>query len=140
MKIENLRIRNFRTIGQEQSIDLTNGITIVGPNSSGKTNILKAMELIFTGSENKFGYELKTDKTFGITTEQTTLTVTFSGDRLDLDKDFFELYDELNDMLEEPKPLSNTFQLYLSFPNSENPKYVFFANAKKKARYSKVNL
>lgn len=132
MKIENLRIRNFRTIGQEQSIDLTNGITIVGPNSSGKTNILKAIELIFTGFENKFGYELKTDKTFGITTEQTTLTVTFSGDRLDLDKDFFELYDELNDMLEEPKPLSNTFQLYLSFPNSENPKYVFFANEKRK--------
>ncbi|MFL9594538.1 ATP-dependent nuclease [Aeromonas veronii] len=132
MKIENLRIRNFRTIGQEQSIDLTNGVTIVGPNSSGKTNILKAIELIFTGFENKFGYELKTDKTFGITTEQTTLTVTFSGDRLDLDKDFFELYDELNDMLEEPKPLSNTFQLYLSFPNSENPKYVFFANEKRK--------
>ncbi|SIR52761.1 ATP-dependent nuclease [Aeromonas veronii] len=132
MKIENLRIRNFRTIGQEQSIDLTNGVTIVGPNSSGKTNILKAIELIFTGFENKFGYELKTDKTFGITTEQTTLTVTFSGDRVDLDKDFFELYDELNDMLEEPKPLSNTFQLYLSFPNSENPKYVFFANEKRK--------
>lgn len=132
MKIENLRIRNFRTIGQEQSIDLTNGVTIVGPNSSGKTNILKAIELIFTGFENKFGYELKTDKTFGVTTEQTTLTVTFSGDRLDLDKDFFELYDELNDMLEEPKPLSNTFQLYLSFPNSENPKYVFFANEKRK--------
>ncbi|MFM5638062.1 ATP-dependent endonuclease [Aeromonas veronii] len=132
MKIENLRIRNFRTIGQEQSIDLTNGVTIVGPNSSGKTNILKAIELIFTGFENKFGYELKTDKTFGITTEQTTLTVTFTGDRLDLDKDFFELYDELNDMLEEPKPLSNTFQLYLSFPNSENPKYVFFANEKRK--------
>ncbi|MFB2854274.1 ATP-dependent nuclease [Aeromonas allosaccharophila] len=132
MKIENLRIRNFRTIGQEQSIDLTNGVTIVGPNSSGKTNILKAIELIFTGFENKFGYELKTDKTFGITTEQTTLTVTFSGDRLDLDKDFFELYDELNDMLEEPKQLSNTFQLYLSFPNSENPKYVFFANEKRK--------
>ncbi|MCO5345096.1 ATP-binding protein [Aeromonas veronii] len=87
---------------------------------------------MFTGFENKFGYELKTDKTFGITTEQTTLTVTFSGDRLDLDKDFFELYDELNDMLEEPKPLSNTFQLYLSFPNSENPKYVFFANEKRK--------
>ena len=91
MKIENLRIRNFRTIVQEQSIDLTNGVTIVGPNSSGKTNILKAIELIFTGFENKFGYELKTDKTFGITTEQTTLTVTFSGDRVDLDKDFFEL-------------------------------------------------
>ncbi|NHT34376.1 ATP-binding protein [Aeromonas hydrophila] len=132
MKIENLRIRNYRTIGQEQSIDLTDGVTIVGPNSSGKTNILKAIQMIFTGYDNKFEYEVKTDRTFGVTAEQTTLTVTFSGDRADVDKDFFELYDELNNMLEEPKPLSNTFQLYLSFPSSENPKYVFFTNEKRK--------
>lgn len=132
MKIEHLRIRNFRTIGQEQSIDLTKGITIVGPNSSGKTNILKAIEMIFTGYDNKLGYLLKSDKTFGITAGQTTLTISFSGEREGIDRDFFELYNELNQMLEEPKQESNKFQLYLSFPNSENPKYVFFSNDKKK--------
>ena len=73
MKIDNLRIRNFRTIGQEQSIDLTKGVTIVGPNSSGKTNILKAIEMIFTGYENKLEYQLKTDKTFGVQTGQSSL-------------------------------------------------------------------
>jgi predicted ATP-dependent endonuclease of OLD family len=93
MKIEHLRIRNFRTIGQEQSIDLTKGLTIVGPNSSGKTNILKAIEMIFTGYENKLGYQLKSDKTFGVTAGQTTLTVSFSGERGGRDSDFFEHYD-----------------------------------------------
>jgi predicted ATP-dependent endonuclease of OLD family len=51
MKIESLRIRNFRTIAQEQTIDFSKGVTIVGPNSSGKTNILKAIEMIFAGFE-----------------------------------------------------------------------------------------
>lgn len=137
MKIENLRIRNFRTIGQEQTVDLTKGLTVVGPNSSGKTNILKAIEMIFTGFENKLGYELKSDKTFGVTTGQTTITVTFSGDVNAADKDFFDLYRELNNMLEEPKISIEKFQLYLSFPNSENPKYVFFTNEKKKPDTSK---
>ncbi|GAD03051.1 ATP-dependent nuclease [Agarivorans albus] len=132
MKIENLRVRNFRTIGQEQTVDLTKGLTVVGPNSSGKTNILKAIEMIFTGFENKLGYETKSDKTFGVTTGQTTITVTFSGDVDGVDKDFFELYQELNNMLEEPKSSIDRFQLYLSFPNSEKPKYVFFTNEKRK--------
>lgn len=133
MNIENLRIRNFRTIGQEQSIDLTNGLTIVGPNSSGKTNILKAIEMVFTGLDNKLGYELRSDKTFGVKNEQTTITVLFSGEPDNKNKDFYDLYDELNQMLEEPKPLTNKFHLYLSFPNSENPKYVFFTNEKRKS-------
>lgn len=132
MKIENLRIRNFRTIGQEQSIDLSNGMTIVGPNSSGKTNILKALEMLFTGFDNKLGYEIKNDKTFGVTSEQTTITVLFSELDENADSEFFELYSELNDMLEEPKAKLDRFHLYLSFPNSGNPKYVFFTNEKRK--------
>ncbi|KAB7690714.1 ATP-dependent nuclease [Plesiomonas shigelloides] len=137
MKIESIKIRNFRTIGQEQVIDVSDGLTIVGPNSSGKTNILKALEMVFTGFENKLGYEVKRDKTFGTTTEQTTLTVLFCGERDGVDDDFFQLYDELNSMLDEPKQNTDKFHLYLSFPNSENPKYVFFTNEKRKADTSK---
>jgi|GEM_PF-2748514 hypothetical protein len=33
MKFDSLRIRNFRTLGSEQFVDLRNGLTIVGPNS-----------------------------------------------------------------------------------------------------------
>lgn len=65
MKFESLRIRNFRTLGSEQFIDLSNGLTIVGPNSSGKTNILKAIEMMFTGYDNVLGYETKRDLLLG---------------------------------------------------------------------------
>lgn len=137
MKFESLRIRNYRTIGQEQSVDLTKGLTIVGPNSSGKTNILKAIEMIFTGFENKLGYEVERDRTFGVTSEQTTLVATFSGDRSGDDAEFFSYYDKVNQLLEIPKPDSNKFSLYLSFPDSGNPIYKFFSNEKKKPNSDK---
>ena len=78
MKFDSLRIRNFRTLGSEQFVDLSNGLTIVGPNSSGKTNILKAIEMIFTGYDNVLEYEAKRDLTFGITSGQTSLVASFS--------------------------------------------------------------
>jgi predicted ATP-dependent endonuclease of OLD family len=49
MRISALTIRNLRSI-EELSLDLPNGLTtIVGANSSGKSNILRAFELFFTG-------------------------------------------------------------------------------------------
>ncbi|MBO1519957.1 ATP-dependent nuclease [Oceanisphaera pacifica] len=41
-------------------------------------------------------------------------------------------------MLEEPKSIVEKFHLYLSFPNSENPKYVFFTNEKRKPETTKA--
>ena len=132
MKIDSLRIKNFRTIGSEQHVDLTKGLTIVGPNSSGKTNILKAIEMLFTGYENKFNYDVKRDFTFGASVGQTSLVATFSGDIDGVDKDFFQLYKELNKMLEEPKPIESSFSLYLYFAKSGAPMYRFFSNEKMK--------
>ncbi len=132
MKIESLRIRNFRTIGSEQHIDLTRGLTIVGPNSSGKTNILKAAEMLFTGYENRLNYDPKRDLTFGVSKGQTSLVATFSGDREDKDSDLFQLYEELNDMLETPKASTNQFTVYLTFAKSGTPMYRFFSNEKMK--------
>ncbi|CAH6908100.1 ATPase_AAA_core domain-containing protein [Vibrio chagasii] len=130
MQLNNLRIRNFRTIGSEQVIDLTNGLTIVGPNSTGKTNILKAIEMVFTGPSNVLGYDLKRDFTFDAK-GQTTLSANFSCDSVDADSEFFRLYSELNSLLEEPRDLSNDFQLYISFAtNTGNPSYRFFSNQK----------
>jgi predicted ATP-dependent endonuclease of OLD family len=49
MRISSLTIRNLRSI-KELTLDLRNGLTtIVGANSSGKSNILRALELFFTG-------------------------------------------------------------------------------------------
>lgn len=135
MRLEHLRIRNFRTISTEQHVDLTQGLTIVGPNSSGKTNILKAIQMLFTGYDNEFGYDIKRDLTFGVSTGQTSLAATFSGCR-ELDAEFFSLYDELNSMLEEPKELSSQIQLYLTFATkSGKPLYRFFSNDKMKKEY-----
>lgn len=136
MKIEGLRIRNFRTIGAEQHVDLTRGLTIVGPNSSGKTNIIKAIEMVFTGYENRFEYDVKRDFTFGTSSGQTSLVATFSGDMEGVDKDFFQLYKELSQMLEDPKPVENKFTLYLSFAKSGTPMYRFFSNEKMKSGQS----
>lgn len=134
MKFDSLRIRNFRTLGSEQFVDLRNGLTIVGPNSSGKTNILKAIEMIFTGYDNVLQYDAKRDLTFGVTSGQTSLIAGFTGDR-EADKEFFELYDELNLMLEEPKEASSSFSLYLSFAKSGKPLYRFFSNEKMKKEF-----
>lgn len=49
MRISSLTIRNLRSI-EELVLELPTGLTaIVGPNSSGKSNILRAFELFFTG-------------------------------------------------------------------------------------------
>jgi energy-coupling factor transporter ATP-binding protein EcfA2 len=49
MRISSLTIRNLRSI-KEINLDLRGGLTtIVGANSSGKSNILRALELFFTG-------------------------------------------------------------------------------------------
>lgn len=130
MKIESLRIRNFRTVGSEQHIDLTRGLTIVGPNSSGKTNILKSIEMLFTGYDNELNYDPKRDLTFGVSSGQTSLVATFCGDPGGEDGDFYNLYRELNDLLEDPKEIGNSFSLYLSFAKSGTPMYRFFSNEK----------
>lgn len=136
MKIESLRIRNFRTLGSEQHIDLTQGLTIVGPNSSGKTNILKAIEMLFTGYHNRLKYDAKRDFTFGVNSGQTSLIAIFSGEVDGADKEFFQLYSELNDMLEEPKTIESRFSLYLYFAKSNTPMYRFFSNEKMKSGQS----
>lgn len=136
MKIESLRIKNFRTLGSEQYIDLTQGLTIVGPNSSGKTNILKAIEMLFTGYQNRLKYDVKRDLTFGVNNGQTSLIATFSGNVDGSDRDFFQLYSELNEMLEEPKEIGSRFSLYLSFAKSSTPMYRFFSNEKMKSGQS----
>lgn len=49
MRISSLSVRNLRSI-EEVTLDLENSLTtIVGANSSGKSNILRALELFFTG-------------------------------------------------------------------------------------------
>ena len=50
--LESKRVRYFRTMAHEQTLNLVKGLTIVGPNSSGKNNLLQAIQLLFTVYDN----------------------------------------------------------------------------------------
>lgn len=132
MKIRSIRIRNFRSIKDDfEILGMEHGISIVGPNSSGKTNVLKAIEMFFTGMENRYKYNVENDLTFDMKGGQTSIVATFTGDRNSpADKDFYSSYDELNSFLDEPKPISNDVTLYLTFLSNGSPQYRFFPNEK----------
>ena len=144
MELRTIRIKNFRSIAQEQILDLSDSATIVGSNSTGKTNLLKAIEMFFTGVDNVYNYKVEGDFPFSIKDEQTSLIASFSIDEL-VDKDFIEIYNELNGMLDTPKEMNETISLYLNFSKASNPYYNFFPNEKRKksivsAQFSKKQL
>ncbi len=54
MYIKELNIINFRGFKKEEKIEFTNGVNIiVGANNSGKTTIIKALELLFSEGSSK---------------------------------------------------------------------------------------
>ncbi len=133
MKLKNIRIRNFRTIQDETFLELDDHATIVGPNNSGKTNILKAIQIFFTGYENKEGYDRKRDFTRSSTkTSKTTINVTFTKEENTFDNLIFKEYGEIYEYLESELHNPSEFTIYLTF-NENNPNYQLHSNVKKKA-------
>lgn len=144
MQLRKLRIRHFRTVGPtEVELPLEHSLTLVGPNNSGKTNILRAIEMFFTGHANELGYSRATDLTFGAISAKTSLLATFEGefDRHPAtngfaytgpDGGFFEDFDKLCSLYAR-EPSEHTFTLSLVFSPSDVPTYQFFPNLKKPA-------
>lgn len=132
MRLKSIRIKNFRSIKDDfEIVGMEHDISIVGPNSSGKTNVLKAIEMFFTGPDNRYEYNIKNDLTFDMKGGQTSIVATFTGDREStIDREFYNSYDELNNFLEKPKPESNDIVLYLTFLSNGSPQYRFFPNEK----------
>jgi AAA ATPase domain len=144
MHLTGVRIRNYRTVSAEQFVDLTNGLTLVGPNNAGKTNILTAIRMLFTGYDNIYRYERAHDLTFGQRSGQTSLVGIFTGDKDGNDKSIYEQLAELKGLLEIDESNENEeIHLYLTFSTSSNPSYRFFPNTKRptentqKAAYSR---
>jgi len=132
MKLTGIRIKNYRTISAEQSIDLKKGITLVGPNNAGKTNILTAIRMLFTGYDNVHDYTREHDLTFGEKSGQTSLIGIFAGDKNNNDKQIYDQLDELKKLLNlNESESSEEIQLYLTFSSSSNPSYRFFPNTKR---------
>lgn len=132
MELTSVRIKNFRTVGPEQTLTLSDGATMVGPNNSGKTNVLRAIQTLFTGHDNVLGYDRQKDLSFDAGTRvKTSLLATFDGDPDHIgDYHIYEKLDELHSLLGIERESTN-FTLSLQFTESNNPTYQFFPNTRK---------
>lgn len=133
MKPIRLRIKNYRSIKSEIVIPLDSELSFVGPNNSGKTNILKAIQLFFSGYENS-PYDIVSDLPFDSAGGQTSITMYFSfesGDEL-----FAKLYSSLLGQIEGEKKIGNEIPLFLYFSGNGKPVYKFFSNDKIKPKLS----
>lgn len=128
MKLESIKIKNFRTIDTELQVELQDGLTIVGPNSSGKTNILRAIEIFFTGFDNKYRYILNRDFPDKLDSGQTSLIGSILLEENDIKAQ--SILKKLNECLEQPKDITNKVNVYLTFTRTGTPIYRVFSGEK----------
>jgi len=74
MKIQTVRIRNFRTL-KDVTIPFDSVTTFIGPNGAGKSTVLRALDWFFNG---KPGSLTEQDCSFGATGEDIEVQVTFA--------------------------------------------------------------
>ncbi|MEJ6542449.1 AAA family ATPase [Brachybacterium paraconglomeratum] len=130
MRLTGVRVKNFRTAGpREQQLDLSDTLTIIGPNNSGKTNLLQAIQMLFTGHENIYNYTVAEDSPHG-KGARTSIVGYFDGDDEGVDSDFYRDLDRLYAMYNLQRS-GSTVALYLTFSGSGNPAYTFFPNQKR---------
>ncbi|MBG6192228.1 energy-coupling factor transporter ATP-binding protein EcfA2 [Arthrobacter sp. CAN_A212] len=130
MRLVGVRVKNFRTIGpQEQFLDLSQTLTVIGPNNSGKTNLLQAVQMLFTGHDNGHGYTVSSDSPQG-RGARTSIVGYFEGDVDEADLEFYRELDRLYAMFELTRP-GPSVALYLTFSGSDNPTYSFFPNQRR---------
>ena len=123
MRIKSLRVRNFRTITDDQTIEFPRSVTIVGPNNTGKTNLLGAIRMFYTGHENKYGYVRQDDLSIGKSKQQTTFVATFEKSS-DVDNELLAKYDQILALYEPPRIRENDeLILQLIFSDKGNPTY-----------------
>jgi predicted ATPase len=82
MKIQSVRIKNFRTL-KDVTIPFDSVTTFIGPNGAGKSTVLRALDWFFNG---KPGSLTEKDCSFGATDEEVEVQVTFA-DLTEKDRD-----------------------------------------------------
>lgn len=84
MQIISFKVSQFRSISGEITTDGLNGLTIVGKNNSGKTNLLHAMRVFFEGKYKSDLYNHQNDIPDGSRGGQTSFAVKFLFDESEL--------------------------------------------------------
>lgn len=132
MELVGMRVRYFRTVGQTDiDLPLDQFLTIVGPNNSGKTNLLRAVQMFFTGHDNSFNYLRERDFTFNGGNGKTSLHATFRVDPSSpLDVQVIAEIDKLYGLYEIERK-TDLVSLSLVFSPSGSPVYQFLPNTKK---------
>lgn len=87
MKIQSVRIKNFRTL-KDVTIPFDSVTTFIGPNGAGKSTVLRALDWYFN---SKPGSLTETDCSFGVTTENIEVQVAFT-DLSDKDREALGKY------------------------------------------------
>jgi predicted ATP-dependent endonuclease of OLD family len=87
MKIQSVRIKNFRTL-EDVAIPFDSVTTFIGPNGAGKSTVLRAIDWFFNG---KPGSLTEKDCSFGATDKDILVQVTFA-DLTDKDRDALGKY------------------------------------------------
>jgi predicted ATP-dependent endonuclease of OLD family len=87
MKIQSVRVKNFRTL-KDVTIPFDSVTTFIGPNGAGKSTVLRALDWYFNG---KPGSLTEKDCSFGVTTENLEVQVTFT-DLTDKDREALGKY------------------------------------------------
>lgn len=131
MQIKNISIRGYRTIKEELSFPLDKLITLVGPNNAGKTNTLKAIQLFFTGYENKLNYSSEKDMCRGEKSLRTNIQITIGDFEKNADSDTADLIKQIRTILHISAGSEAEIILYLTFSENSNPVYRVFPNAKR---------
>lgn len=143
MRLIDIRVRNFRSVEFEQHVPIPGRMTLVGPNNSGKTNLLRALQVLFTGFDNSYGYTRDIDLTFGAGRSRTSIIATFDGNLTD-DTEIYQEIDELH-QLQGTERDGTALSLTLYFTDTNTPVYSFFPNIKRpqsgpqSAQYSRTH-
>lgn len=87
MKIQSVRIKNFRTL-KDVTLPFDSVTTFIGPNGAGKSTVLRALDWYFNG---KLGSLTEKDCSFGAITENIEVQVTFT-DLTDKDREALGKY------------------------------------------------
>lgn len=128
IKLVSFEVENFRSIIEKPlNIEFNNFTTIVGPNNCGKSNILRAMQLFFTGKIENSEYNPSIDfpKTTVLTKHsQTKITATISYEPTK-DALIKKALDELEAQSEQKRLDNNHITLRLTYSKNGVESWVF---------------